>query len=186
MNLVPEIYNRWSPRAFLDTPITEAQLKPCFEAARWAPSSMNGQPWRFIVATKSENSELWNVLFNCLLEGNQVWAKSAPVLVAIITKTTFDYNGKPNPHAVYDTGAAAAHLNLQAIREGFYTHQIGGINRETVKASLNLPEDYTSYAFMAIGHKGDPNQLPEVLKERELAPKVRKELSEIVFTAPFA
>jgi len=186
MAIIKEIQDRWSPRAFADTPITYAQLEPCFEAARWAPSSMNGQPWKFVVATRSENPELWEILFSCLLEGNQVWAKNAPVLMATITKETFDYNGKPNAHAVYDTGAAAAHFNLQAIREGFYTHQIGGINRDKAKEVLNLPDDHTTYAFMAMGHVGDPNSLPDVLKERELAPKVRKEMDQIVFKAPLS
>ena len=152
-----------------------------FEAARCAASSMNEQPWRFIVATKSEDPELWKNLFKTLVEVNQSWAKNAPALVMVVAKNNFVYKDKSNFHAVYDTGAAAAQFVLQATKEGLYVHQMGGFIEEVARESLNIGDAFTPIAVMAVGYKGDAESLPEPLKQRELSPRSRKPLEEFVF-----
>ncbi len=181
MTLIQEIQERWSPRAFSETPVFYKDLDSSFEAARWAASSMNEQPWRFIAATKSEDPELWNNLFNALVEGNQTWAKNAPALVMVVAKNNFVYKNRPNFHAAYDTGAAAAQFVLQATKEGLYVHQMGGFVADRARDTMNIGDGFTPIAMLAVGYKGDPETLPDALKQRELAPRSRKPIGEIVF-----
>lgn len=181
MNLIQEIQERWSPRAFSNAPVLYKDLDSSFEAARWAASSMNEQPWRFIVATKSEDPELWNDLFNALVEGNKTWAENAPALVMVVAKNNFVYKNRPNFHAAYDTGAAAAQFVLQATKEGLSVHQMGGFVADKARATLNIGDAFTPIAMMAVGYKGDPESLAGPLKQRELAPRSRKPIEEIVF-----
>lgn len=177
----PLIKKRWSPRAFFNRSVEKEKLLQLFEAARWAPSSYNEQPWRFIVATK-ENPAAFGLLFDCLTEKNQRWAVSAPVLMLSIAKTHFERNGKPNRHAYHDVGLAMGNLLTQATSMGLYVHQIAGFSTERARELLQIPEGYEPVAMIAIGYLGNFRQLPEDLQEREQAPRKRKELNDIVFS----
>ncbi|MEJ8801579.1 nitroreductase family protein [Pontibacter sp. H249] len=174
------IEKRWSPRAFADTAVEQEQIDSLFEAARWAPSAMNEQPWRFIYATK-DDKEAYDRLLSCLVEANQVWAKNAPVLFVSVAKKTYDFNGNPNGHAWHDVGMATASLVLQATELDLHVHLMGGYNATKAREVLEIPEGFEPVAMGAVGYVGDPEQLPEQLKARELAPRQRKPLNEIVF-----
>ena len=175
------IRRRWSPRAYSDKEVTTAELKRLFEAARWAASSSNEQPWRFLVGRRGD--ETYQKIFNALVEGNQSWAKSAPVLVLSVAKKTFTSNGKPNAYGMHDTGAASATLALQATADGLHTHSMAGFDREQARASFAIPSDYEIGAVTAIGYLGDPASLPEHLHKMEVSPRQRKPLEEFVFSA---
>ena len=171
---------RWSPYAFDDRPVSNADLCAVFEAARWAPSSYNEQPWSYIVA-KRENPEEFQVLLSCLVEANQVWAKAAPVLALGIVRLRFVRNDKPNRAAVHDLGLAAGNLLVEATARGLSVHQMIGIMPEKAREVYEIPEGSEAWTALAIGYPGDPNRLPEPLKERHLAPRQRKPLREFVF-----
>ncbi len=172
---------RWSPYAFQDRPVSDDDLRSLFEAARWAPSSFNEQPWSYIVA-KRENPEEFQRLLSCLVEANQVWAKAAPVLALGIVRLRFVRNDKPNRAAVHDLGLAAGNLLLEATARGLYVHQMIGIVPEKAREVYEIPEGSEAWTGLAIGYRGDPNRLPEPLKERDLAPRQRKPLREFVFS----
>ncbi len=172
---------RWSPYAFLDRPVSEADLQSLFEAARWAPSSYNEQPWSYLVATR-ENPDQFQQLLSCLVEGNQVWAKAAPVLAVGIVSLKFALNGKDNRAAVHDLGLAAGNLLVEATARGLFVHQMIGILPDRVRALFGLPDGCEAWTGLAIGYRGDPAQLPDRLKERDLAPRGRKPLSQFVFS----
>ena len=174
------IRQRWSPRAFSDKPVDHAQLRSLLEAARWAPSSFNGQPWKFLVATRDQ-PELYAKMLGCLVEQNQGWAKSAPVLMISLASTVFEKNNKPNRHALHDTGAAAAQLTLQARAFDLYVHQMAGIDAGKIRVEYELPDTIEPVSGIAIGHLGDPETLPPELKEKELAPGTRNPLGAFVF-----
>jgi nitroreductase len=174
------IKHRWSPRAFDARPVEPEKLRSLFEAARWAPSSYNGQPWRFIVATK-DDPENYNRVLDTFVEFNQGWAKQAPVLALSVAKLTFD-DGKPNRHALHDLGQAAANLSMQAEASGLSVHQMAGIDPEKARKLFHIPTDYEAVAGIALGYAGDPATLPDELRKRELAPRERKPLDSIVFT----
>lgn len=174
------IEKRWSPRAFTGTAVGEEQLEALFEAARWAPSAMNEQPWRYIYATQ-DDPEAYERLLNCLVEANQVWAKNAPVLFLSVAKTTYDFNGNVNGHAWHDVGMATANLVLQATDLDLHVHLMGGFSADKARVALGIPDGYDPVAMGAIGYVGDPEALPEHLKARELAPRQRKPLQDIVF-----
>ena len=171
---------RWSPRAFSPQVIEKDVLISLLEAARWAPSCFNEQPWRFMVASKAE-SEAFAHLLSCLMEGNQVWAKQASVLMISIAKMTFGHNGESNRHAFHDVGLAVGNLVFEATARGIGVHQMGGIHLDKIKELYEIPEDYEPVAGLALGYFGDPESLPEPLRTRELAARSRKGLSEIVF-----
>jgi nitroreductase len=171
---------RWSPRAFDERSVGADTLRTLFEAARWAPSSSNEQPWRFIVATKDYETE-WNRLFDCLVEGNQTWAFRAPVLMLSVASMYFADDGKPNRHAFHDTGLATENLVLQATASGLVAHQMAGFNVEKARADLGIPSGCEPVAMIAIGYPGDPNSLPERLRERELQPRSRRPIQEWTF-----
>jgi nitroreductase len=152
-----------------------------FEAARWAPSSNNEQPWRFIVATKDREAD-WARLFECLVEGNRRWAFRAPVLVLSIASMHFQYNGRPNRHAFHDTGLATQNLVLQAAVHGLMARQMAGFDLEKTRADLQIPSGYEPVAMIAIGYPGDPDVLPEQLRERELQPRSRRPIEEWTFS----
>lgn len=178
------ILKRWSPRAFSEKRIAKADLKKIFTAAAWAASSMNEQPWRFLLGIKGEgeNGETYQKIFDSLAPTNQVWAQQAPVLVASIAKKTFGDKGTPNRVAFHDVGAASANICLQAIDLGIHTHGMGGFSPDAIRTSFHIPEDFEPVAVWAMGYLGDPETLPEQLKERELAKRSRKTLDEYVFT----
>jgi nitroreductase len=172
---------RWSPLAFSNRMVEPDTLRSLLEAARWAPSSYNEQPWSFLVATKQDPAEHARLL-SCLVEGNIEWAQHAPVLMVSVARLSFEENGKPNGHAFHDVGQAVANLIVQATALGLVVHQMAGIHPEKIRELYRLPEGYEPVAGIALGYPGDPEALPERLRQRELAPRERKPLTEFVFT----
>lgn len=175
------IAERWSPRAFADRSVEPAKLLQLLEAARWAASCFNEQPWSFIIATKEE-PEQFQRLLHCLVEGNQAWAKSAPVLMLSIASLHFELNGKPNRHAAHDVGLAMGNLSIQATDVGLHVHQMAGFDADKARDVFKIPAGHEPMAAAAIGYFGDHNDLPEPLQARELEPRQRKPLGEFVFT----
>ena len=173
---------RWSPYAFADRAVADNDLRALFEAARWAASSYNEQPWRYLVATKADPAEFGRLL-SCLVEGNQAWAGAAPVLALGCTSLNFALNGKPNAAAVHDLGLASASLTLEATARGLFVHQMIGIVPDKARQVYRIPEGYQPLTGLAIGYAADPAALPEKLRERDLAPRTRRELKEFVFGA---
>ena len=172
---------RWSPYAFADRRVPEADLRSLFEAARWAPSSYNEQPWRYLVATK-DDPEQFQRLLSCLIEGNQIWAKAAPVLALGVVSLRFARNAQDNRAAVHDLGLAAGNLLVEATVRGLFVHQMIGILPDKAREIYGIPEGFEAWTGMAIGYKGDPTSLPARLRERDLAPRHRKPLREFVFS----
>jgi nitroreductase len=177
------IGNRWSPRAFDSRPVEPEKLKALFEAARWAASSSNAQPWYFIVATKDDPENFKKVL-DSFVESNQSWAKNAPALGLSVAQLNFAMpdNKAPNRHAFHDVGQAAANLALQAHSLGLEIHQMAGILPDKAREIFGIPTGFEAVAGMAIGYPGDPSTLPDKLKQRELAERSRKPLDSFVFT----
>lgn len=175
----PLLRRRWSPRAFAPRPVPWEALLRLFEAARWAPSSRNEQPWRFVFATQ-DMAEDFARLLDCLSEGNRRWASQAPVLLLACAKTTYDHNGRPNRHAWYDVGQAMAHLTFQATAEDLYVHQMGGFSADKAREAAQVPEPFEPVVMAAVGYLGNPDDLPEDLQERERAPRTRLPLDQIV------
>ncbi|HVS35528.1 MAG TPA: nitroreductase family protein [Gemmataceae bacterium] len=172
---------RWSPRAFADRLVEPEKLRSLLEAARWAPSSFNEQPWIFLIGTRDRPEEYERVL-GCLVEFNQAWAKAAPVLLLTCAHLTFDRNGQPNRHAFHDVGLAMANLTMQATAEGLAVHQMAGIVPERVRAAFGVPDGWDPVAAAAVGYAGDPNTLSDELRRREEAPSTRKPLTSFVFS----
>jgi nitroreductase len=175
------LLKRWSPRAFAEKPLPEADLRSIFTAAAWAASSYNEQPWRFVVGRKGD--VVWDKIFSALNERNQSWAGGAPVLYATFAKKTFTANGTPNAVAAHDTGAASANVSLQATALGMHTHGMAGFDREKLKSSLASPDDFDAVACWAMGYLGDADALPSPFKEMEQQPRARKPLQQFVFAA---
>ena len=175
------IRERWSPRAFADKPVSPEILRSLFEAARWAPSSNNEQPWAYIVATKDDTASFEKVLAT-LVEFNASWAKNAPVLAIAVAKLAFSKNQAPNRTAQYDTGATSALLSVEATAHGLAVHQMGGFDPEKARQTFAIPAEWQAVAALAIGYPGNPETLPQSLKDRELAPRTRKPISEFVMT----
>ncbi len=171
---------RWSPRAFEDRSIEPAKLRQLFEAARWAASSYNDQPWFYIVASRDNPAEFQKML-DCLVEFNQAWAKAAPVLAISVARTKFKHDGSVNRHAQHDVGAASASLALQAQSLGLAVHQMAGFDPQRARDTYHIPADHEPMAAMAIGYPGDPAALPDELREREMSPRSRRPISEFVF-----
>jgi nitroreductase len=178
-NLFPA---RWSPRAMSGEPIPKEELMSLFEAARWAPSSYNNQPWRFVYALR--DTEHWDRLFKLMGEFNMSWTVNAAALVVIISKKTFDYSGKPSRTHSFDTGAAWENLALQGSMKGLVVHGMEGFDYEAAKDELGIPDDYQVEAMVAIGRPGSTDDLPRDLRERE-TPSGRKKIVEIAFEGRF-
>ncbi|MBU2646783.1 nitroreductase family protein [bacterium] len=174
------LQTRWSPRSFSDRPVEKNKLQSLLEAARWAPSCFNAQPWSFIVATK-EQPEAYQRLLACLLEGNQAWAKSAPVLVITAAKRHFEHNGNPNRYAWHDVGLAVGALLTEATAQGLFVHQMAGFDTDKTRATCHIPETHEPVTAMAIGYLGDPKVLPESLYGMETALRIRNPLESFVF-----
>jgi nitroreductase len=175
------ISRRWSPYAFADKPVSKADLQSLFEAARWAPSSYNEQPWRYILATKDDPAEFERLLA-CLMEGNQIWARNAPVLALGCTSLNFSLNGRPNAAAIHDLGIASATLSFEATARGLHVHQMIGIVPAKARETYDIPIDVQPLTGLAIGHAASADLLPEKLRDRDLAPRTRKPLREFVFS----
>ncbi|HUA00659.1 MAG TPA: nitroreductase family protein [Candidatus Aquilonibacter sp.] len=175
------ISHRWSPRSFESRPVEPEKLRSLFEAARWAASSYNAQPWYFIVATKDDPENFKKVL-ETFVEFNQGWAKHAPVLVLSVAANKMPHDGSPNRHALHDVGQAAANLSLQATAVGLQVHQMAGILPEKAREIFSIPPDFEAVAGFAVGYPGEPSSLPDALREREHAPRQRRPASSFVFT----
>ncbi|MDM9379559.1 nitroreductase family protein [Chlorogloeopsis sp. ULAP01] len=175
------LQKRWSPLAFAKQQVEPEKLCSLLEASRWAASSYNEQPWHFIVATQ-DNPEEFNRLLSCLAEGNQVWAKNAPVLMLSVAKLYFEKNGKENRHAFHDVGAAACSMATQATSLGLFIHQMAGFDVSKARELYSIPEGYEPVAAIAVGYPGNPEELPEQYQQREFAPRQRQPLETFVFT----
>ncbi|MDO9103488.1 MAG: nitroreductase family protein [Methylovulum sp.] len=173
------IQTRWSPRAFdAGKPVSHDDLLALLEAARWAPSCFNDQPWRFIVCDKAADEASWQQALATLAEKNQQWAKNAPVLILAVAMDDFNHNGKPNRHAFYDTGAASVSLCLQAVALGLCVHQMGGFDAEKAREVFKLPDACKPVAMMAVGYQAEVDVLEGDFKEAELAARSRAALPE--------
>jgi nitroreductase len=175
------IKERRSPLVYSERSVGREELRSLLEAARWAASSYNQQPWHFIVATKEDPRE-YERLLGCIVPANALWAGNAPVLMLSVAKLTYDSNGAPNRHALYDVGQATANLAIQATALGLALHQMGGFDMERAREVFQIPEGYEPVAAIAVGYPGDPESLPESLRARASAPRTRRELGEFVFT----
>jgi len=173
------IQHRWSPRAFSEQPVPPEVLRSLFEAARWAPSSSNEQPWAFLVTTTGEK-ENHAKMVSTLVEFNQAWAKHAPVLAIAVSEMSFAKSGKPNRNAFYDTGAAVANLSAEATSRGLFVHQMAGFDPHKAIELFEIPSGWEPIAAFTIGYPGNPEALPETLRQRELAPRERKPLDSFV------
>ena len=174
--IIEILRRRWSPRAFSDRMVEPEKLQSLFEAARWAASSFNEQPWFFLVATKEKPEEHANLL-SCLVEGNQRWARLAPVLMVSVAKLNFDKTGKPNRHAFHDVGLAMGNMLVQATALGLFVHQMAGFSPEKVRETYAVPDGCEPVAAIAIGYGVDQNDAPD----EELGPRSRKPVSSFVF-----
>lgn len=174
------IAQRWSPYGFDERPVSQEDIRSLLEAARWAASSYNEQPWSYILATRDEAEQFARVL-SCLVEPNQAWAKAAPVLLLCCTSVNFSRNGKPNAAAIHDLGLAAGNLCLEATARGIAVHQMIGILPDKARDVFTIPEGVQVVTAMAIGYAADPGGLPHEVKDRDTTPRQRKPLGAFVF-----
>lgn len=175
------IRRRWSPRSFSERPVADEELRALFEAARWAPSSYNEQPWSFVLTRKGEES--FDRLAACLTGSNVRWAPKAPVLILSIAKLDIARTVAPNRHALHDVGMAVGNLVLQATALDLFVHQMAGFDPDKARRAFGVPEGYEPVAIIAIGFAGNPDALPDDLRDRELRPRARKPLRELVFAS---
>ncbi len=182
--VIETIKNRWSPRSFSDKLIDNESISSLFEAASWAASAFNEQPWRFIYATK-DNSKVYNQILGCLIEWNQNWAKSAPLLILAIAKLNFTHNNEPNRTAFYDLGQAIGQMGLQASSMGLFIHQMSGFDHNKAEKEFNIPDGFTAVSVLAVGYLGNTKNLDETLKKMEETARTRNKLDDFVFTGNF-
>lgn len=176
------IKNRWSPVCYDNSRKIESEkIGSLFEAIRWAPSCFNEQPWHFIMATK-DNPEEYDKLLSCLAEYNQLWVKNASLLMIAVTKLYFAQNQKPNRHAFHDIGLGLSNLSLQAEAMSLRLRFMAGFDVEKTQNIYHIPEGFEPVTAIAIGYEADPNQFESELQERDKAPRIRKPLSDFVFT----
>ncbi|MDE1844003.1 MAG: nitroreductase family protein [Thaumarchaeota archaeon] len=178
----PVIVNRWSPRSFAPCDLSDKDLFSLFESARWAPSSSNSQPWRFIYTKR--NSANWDDFFNLLIDFNKQWCTDASALVVVVSRKNFEHNGQPSITHQFDTGAAWENLAIQAVSQGLVTHAMAGFDYDKARKTLQVPDDYDVMAMIAIGKRGPKERLTPELQARE-TPNTRKPLSEIVMEGKF-
>jgi nitroreductase len=175
---------RWSPRAYSDKPVEHEKLQSIFEAARWAPSARNEQPWRFILGQKGDGS--WEKIFESLVEWNQQWTAKAPVLVINLGKKYYDYKHLPNDTYQYDTGQAVAMMVIEAVNQGLIGHQMSGFSAEKAMRLFQIPDDYHPISVSAFGYYGDPELLPLEMNKSEFEDRIRRPLKDTVFANTFA
>ena len=178
--MVDHILHRWSPRAYADRDVPAEDLKKGFEAARWAASSYNEQPWRFLVGRRGDAT--YQKILASLVPFNQGWAKSAPVLILSVARKHFAHNGQINRHSWHDTGAAMANFGLQITALGLHAHSMAGFDHEKAQEAFKIPDDFETVAVTAVGYLGDLESLPEGPRKSEVSPRQRKDLKEIVFS----
>ncbi len=178
--IVDVLLHRWSPRAFADRDVSPQDMKKIFEAARWSASSYNEQPWRFLVGHRG--SDTYRKIFESLVPQNQLWARTAPVLILSVAKKHFTHSGDHNLHAWHDVGWATAQLSLQATALGLHTHSMAGYDPAQARAAFNIPEEFEPVAVTALGYLGDASGLPDMLLKMEESPRQRKDLKEFVFS----
>lgn len=181
-SISPLIIDRWSPRAMTGEEMTDQELIPLFEAARWAPSSYNNQPWRFLYAKR--NTAEWPLFFDLMVDFNKGWTKNAAVIAVVISGKNFEHNTKPSRTHSYDAGAAWMALALEGTARGYVVHGMEGFDYEKAKKDLNIPDDFQVEAMLAIGKRAQTQTLPEEMQKRE-APSTRKEVSEIAIPGKF-
>ncbi|MDB5414157.1 MAG: nitroreductase [Rubritepida sp.] len=179
--ILPAISKRWAPRSYLDTPVSEADLRTVLEAARWTASAYNEQPWIYLVTRKAEEADAYAKLLACLVPFNQSWAASAPVLMLACARLNSAGNGKPNAWALYDTGQASSAMSIQAASMDLHIHQMAGFDAAAAREAFGIPEDVMPISAMVLGSHGPASALPEKLAEREVAPRSRKDAGEIFF-----
>ncbi len=172
---------RWSPRAFSLQPVEQEKIQRLLEAARWAASCFNEQPWVFIIAKADQPAE-HEKLLSCLVEGNRIWAKRAPLLMITLAKLNFSHNDQPNHHASHDVGLAVGNLLVQATAMNLVVHQMAGILSEVIRKEYTVDSGYDPVTALAIGYQGDLQSLPDILREREQEERSRKPLQEFVFS----
>jgi nitroreductase len=183
--ILPVLAERYSPYAFEPRPVEPDKLRSCLEAARWAASSYNEQPWRCILATRDDD-EAWQTMLSCLVEANREWAQQAGALIITATRRAFSRNDKPNRVCEHDVGLAAANLTVQAQSLGLHVHQMAGIDQDACRRVYDIPEGFDPLTAIAIGYAATPDQIDdEKLLERETAPRSRMPLSEWVFAGRF-
>ncbi|HEY7228710.1 MAG TPA: nitroreductase family protein [Nitrososphaeraceae archaeon] len=178
----PLILNRWSPRSMTGEELGDNDIMSLFEAARWAPSSFNNQPWRFIYAKR--NTGHWDRLFNLLVDANKTWAKNAALLAVVISRKNFEYNEKPARTHQFDAGSAWENLALEASSRGIVAHGMQGFDYEKARAELGIPTDFEVLAMIAIGKRGPKENLPSELQDKE-KPNDRKALKDIIMEGTF-
>lgn len=174
------IAERWSPYGFAKEPVSDEDLRSILEAARWAPSSFNEQPWRYFVARREDPEDFERAL-SCLTEGNRAWASNASVLLLAVVTTTYARNGKANGVALHDLGLASAMLTVEATALGLAAHQMGGILPDRIRELYALPDDVKPVTAIAIGVPAEPETLPEKWRERDTRPRTRRPLAETAF-----
>jgi len=173
--------DRWSPYAFEPKPISEEDLRSCLEAARWAPSSYNEQPWSFLLARRQDEEEFHKML-GCLVEGNQKWARNTSALILTVLRRNFTRDDRPNKAAEHDIGLAAANLSAQATALGLHVHQMIGIQPDHAREVYGIPEGHQAFTAIAIGYAAEGDGADEALLQRDRKPRSRKPLEEWVFS----
>ncbi|MBT7294628.1 MAG: nitroreductase family protein [Rhodospirillaceae bacterium] len=180
--ILHQLRERWSPRALSSRPVPPESVRSLLEAARWAPSAYNTQPWRFIIAVREQSEAEFESALACINEYNRGWATAAPILLFAVAETHFE-NRSVNRHAFHDSGQAIAGLTVQATALGLYVHQMAGILIDEIRQTYSLPAGFEPVCGAAIGYLGEADNLADDLKQKELAPRARRPLSETVFSA---
>jgi len=180
--VTPLILGRWSPRALSGEKLTDEEILSLFEAAKWAPSCYNNQPWRFIYV--KNGTPVWDKLFSTLAPGNKLWVKNAAVIVLALSRNNFEYNEQPNPTASFDCGAAWENLALEATTRGLIAHAMSGFDYDVARINFNIPESYKLEVVIALGRPGKKEDLPEDLRAIEF-PSDRKKVNEIISEGEF-
>lgn len=174
---------RWSPRAFSSNPVETKKIFSLIEAARWAPSAFNEQPWRFIIGQKGDDT--YDKIFGTLVEWNQKWSKNAPVLILNLAKKTFTHNNTQNVTFKYDLGQAVGFMSLEAVNLGLVSHQMTGFDASKAANLFEVPDDFQVVSVMAVGYQGETDELPEEFAKIEIKPRERNTFDSICFSEKF-